>query len=189
MIAATQSNHPLASITSQRAPVSPLEEARNRIRDAGMRITKPRMAIIESLIRHEGPVSIDKIHRDVGDGVCDLVTVYRCLSAFENLGLVRRSYLHNGTCLYELTLGSPRHYHIVCKACGKTDRVDYFPVESMERMLQERGYAQVTHIVEFFGVCPDCQKVAAAHPRATVANPAIDSRGVAAGIEVPQPEL
>jgi hypothetical protein len=38
-------------------------------------------------------------------------------------------------------------------------------------------------------VCPDCQKVEAAHPRATAVNPAIDSRGVAAGIEVPQPEL
>ena len=28
--------------------------------------------------------------------------------------MVRRSYLHNGTCLYESTLGAQRHYHIVC---------------------------------------------------------------------------
>ena len=160
MIAATQSSHPLAAVSGQNLAGSPLEEARTRIRQAQMRITKPRIAIIESLIRHEGPLSIERIHQEMGTDVCDLVTVYRCLSAFENLSMVRRSYLHNGTCLYELTIGAARHYHIVCKSCGKTDRVDYFPIEGVERMLQDRGYTQVSHVVEFFGVCPACQKAA-----------------------------
>lgn len=162
MISATQSNHPLAAVGSSVPPESALVVARDRIRQARMRITKPRLAIIESLQRHEGPVSIERIHQELGAKVCDLVTVYRCLAAFEQLGLVRRSYLHNGTCLYELTLGSPRHYHIVCKSCGATDRVDYFPVEGVERMLQERGYRQISHVVEFFGVCPQCQQAAPA---------------------------
>ena len=96
----------------------------------------------------------------MGADVCDLVTVYRCLSAFERLDMVRRSYLHNGTCLYEVTLGGQRHYHIICKSCGATDRVDYFPVEGVMRMLTERGYAGISHVVEFFGVCPACQQVA-----------------------------
>ncbi len=158
MIAATQSNHPLGSLSKVGSGVSPLDEARARIRDAQMRITKPRIAIIESLVKHEGPISIERIHQDIGANVCDLVTVYRCLSAFENLGLVRRSYLHNGTCLYELTLGTQNHYHIVCKSCGQTDRVDYFSVEGMERMLQDRGYTEVSHVVGFYGICPMCQK-------------------------------
>lgn len=157
MISATQSNHPLANVSEPTPAVSILDEARARIRQAAMRITKPRLAILESLQRHDGPVSIERIHQDVGTGVCDLVTVYRCLAAFEELDMVRRSYLHNGTCLYELTLGPRRHYHIVCKACGSTERVDYFPVEGVERLLRERGYAQVSHVVEFFGVCPKCQ--------------------------------
>ncbi len=161
MISATQSNHPLAAVTA--SPVSAdstLDEARTRIRQAGMRITKPRVAIIESMQRHEGPVSIDRIHQAMGTAVCDLVTVYRCLAAFEQLGIVRRSYLHNGTCLYELILRTARHYHIICKACGSTDRVNYFPVEGIERLLQERGYAEVSHVVEFFGICPKCQQAA-----------------------------
>jgi Fur family ferric uptake transcriptional regulator len=162
MIAATHSNHPLGTGSPKNGDDSPLEEARTRIRNAQMRITKPRIAIIESLIQHEGPVSIERIHQDIGTKVCDLVTVYRCLSAFENLGLVCRSYLHNGTCLYELTLGNKHHYHVSCKSCGKTERVDYFSVEGMERMLQDRGYTQLSHVVEFFGVCPACQKVAPA---------------------------
>lgn len=159
MIAATQSNHPLAKESRQGQADSPLGEARARIRQARMRITKPRIAIIESLQRSAGPCSIERIHQEMGDGVCDLVTVYRCLAAFEQLGIVRRSYLHNGTCLYELTLDTPRHFHIVCKSCGKTERVECFSVEGIERMLQERGYTQISHVVEFFGVCPTCQQV------------------------------
>ncbi len=162
MIAATQSNHPLAAVSGDSPVVSALNEARSRIKQARMRITKPRLAIIESLEKHEGPISIERIHQHMGVDVCDLVTVYRCLTAFENLGMVRRSYLHNGTCLYELTLGTRRHYHIVCKSCGQTGRVDYFPVEGLERMLTDRGYAQVSHVVEFFGICPACQKAAPA---------------------------
>lgn len=162
MIAATQSNHPLAAVASPAPAESALAEACGRIRQAGMRITQPRLAIIGSLHAHEGPVSIERVHQEMGAGVCDLVTVYRCLAAFEQIGLVRRSYLHNGTCLYELTLGAPRHYHIVCKACGTTERVEYFPVEGVERLLTERGYTQLSHVVEFFGLCPRCQQAAPA---------------------------
>lgn len=160
MIAATQSNHPLAAVSGDSPVVSALNEARTRIRQARLRITKPRIAIIESLQRHEGPISIGRIYQQMGAKNCNLVTVYRCLSAFERLDMVRRSYQHNGTCLYELTLGAQRHNHIVCKSCGATERVDYYPVGSVERMLTDRGYAQVSHVVEFFGICPKCQQTA-----------------------------
>jgi Fur family ferric uptake transcriptional regulator len=158
MIAATHSNHPIATVAAATPRTSPLQEARACIRQAKMRITKPRIAIIESLLQHKGPISIERIHHDVGAAVCDLVTVYRCLAAFETLNIVRRSYSHNGTCLYELSLGRDRHYHIVCKACGETERLDYSPVEGVERMLQDRGYTQISHVIEFFGVCTACQK-------------------------------
>ncbi len=157
MIAATQSNHPLAALHGSRSEEASVVEACGRIRSAGMRITKPRIALVKALLKLDGPVSIERIHQQVGTTSCDLVTIYRCLAAFENLGLVRRSYLHNGTCLYEQTLGSARHYHIVCKSCGKTDQVDYTLTEGMEQTLQAKGYTQISHVVEFFGVCRDCQ--------------------------------
>lgn len=157
MISATQSNHPLSGVT--KPGESPLEAACVHLRRARMRVTKPRIAIIEALLKRDTPVSIEQLHQELSQHQCDLVTVYRCLAAFEEIGIVRRSFLHNGTSLYELTLGAqPKHYHVVCKACGRTDRVDYFPVEGPERMLAERGYTQVTHIVEFFGLCPACSK-------------------------------
>lgn len=160
MIAATQSNHPLATVSGPRTTVTALGEACSRIRTAGMRVTKPRVALVENLLKLDGPASIERIHQLVGSKSCDLVTIYRCLAAFEDLGLVRRSYLHNGTCLYEHTIGIARHYHIICKTCGKTDHVDYNLPDGVEQRLQDKGYAQISHVVEFFGVCQQCQQAA-----------------------------
>lgn len=163
MISAAQSNHPLAPIAAPEEPQAILEEAQNRIRSAGMRVTRPRVALIAALFKQAGPVSIERLHQEVGMDACDLVTIYRCLSAFEELGLVRRSYQHNGTCLYEQTLHATRRYHIVCKTCGHTDPVDFALAGNVEQKLQERGYAQVSHVVEFFGLCPACQQAAGNH--------------------------
>jgi Fur family ferric uptake transcriptional regulator len=71
----------------------------------------------------------------------------------------------------------PRHYHIVCKSCGKTENLNYFSVDGMERMLTERGYTQLTHIVEFFGVCPTCQQQSA--PQRSIAPATVVDRNVA----------
>lgn len=173
MIAATQSNHPLATVAGRDADRSFLEEACNRIRTANMRVTKPRVALVEALFKQEGPVSIERLHQVVGIKSCDLVTIYRCLAAFESLGLVRRSYLHNGTCLYELTTGHGRRYHIVCKECGRTDPVDFSLANDAEEGLRHKGYSQVSHVLEFFGLCPACQQSAAPHREQSVAIPPV----------------
>lgn len=156
MIAATQSNHPLATITTPTDTRSVLEVACASLRQAGMRVTKPRIALLNELIRRQKPASIEEIHDSVKKSGCDLVTVYRCLSAFERLGLVHRSFRHNGTGLYHIAMGSTPRYHVVCKRCGSFEPVEYFPAEGVERMLASRGYTEVSHVLEFFGVCPQC---------------------------------
>lgn len=161
MIAATQSNHPIAGVGSKPAK-APVQDACDALRKAGMRITKPRVALLTALARHKEPVAIEPLHVEMAEERCDLVTVYRCLAAFERIGIVRRSFRHNGTSLYELQLASrPKHYHIACKECGSLEPVDYFPIEGVERVLRDRGYSELTHLVEFFGVCPACQQKAA----------------------------
>jgi len=166
MIAATQSNHPLGNLPAK-PDASNLEAACVRLRQAQMRVTRPRVAILEALIRRDTPISIEQLHHDLNESSCDLVTVYRCLAAFEELGLVRRSFQHNGTGLYEFAHASrSRHYHVLCKVCGKSEPVEYFSVEGMERMLTERGFTQLSHIVEFFGICPSCQLKAPARQTA-----------------------
>ncbi len=138
----------------------------------------------------EGPVSIERLHQVVGVRACDLVTIYRCLAAFEDLGLVRRSYLHNGTCLYELTSGTDRRYHIVCKTCGRTDPIDFTFASDTEQKLQDKGYTRISHVLEFFGVCPACQQAAKTSRETTVCDSAGGISGpIKAGHKMPDRRL
>lgn len=162
MIASTQSQHPLVDIKSNTVKAqSPLNIACARLRAAGLRITQPRVAILNALIKRGRPTTIEQIHDDLEKGSCDLVTVYRCLSAFEDIGLVRRSFYHNGTSLYALSLGEVHPYHVICRDTNQVQEIDVQTtadlrrnVQQIEELLRSRGYNNVTHVVEFFGIAP-----------------------------------
>ncbi len=162
MIATTQTNSPLAdSKSSADKAQSPLNVACARLKAAGLRITQPRIAILAALVKRGQPTTIEQIHADLESGSCDLVTVYRCLSAFEDIGLVRRSFFHNGTSLYAMSLGEAHPYHVICKDTNRVQEIDPETtaelrrnVVQIEELLKSRGYNNVTHVVEFFGLAP-----------------------------------
>ena len=163
MIATSQSSSPSADGKSPAAKTnSPLNVACARLKAAGLRITQPRIAILATLAKRGEPTTIEQIHGDLEAGSCDLVTVYRCLSAFEDIGLVRRSFYHNGTSLYALSLGDDHPYHVICKETNRVQEIDPATtaelrrnVVQIEELLKSRGYNNVTHVVEFFGLAPD----------------------------------
>jgi Fur family ferric uptake transcriptional regulator len=169
MIASTQTNHPLAGGKSGAKSPTAVEFATAKLKSAGLRITQPRLAILAELSRQIQPVSIEVLHEQLGGATCDLVTVYRCMAAFEEIGLVRRAFFHNGTALYEINLGQPTRYHVVCKTTNRVEELDAETSAELNRTLQlieeklrARGYEDVGHIVEFFGVAPQGGRIG--HP-------------------------
>lgn len=168
MIASTQTNHPLAGNGKTSAKSAAVELATAKLKAAGLRITQPRLAILAALSKRAQPTSIEQLHEDVGAENCDLVTVYRCMAAFEEIALVRRAFFHNGTALYEINLGQPTRYHVVCKTTNQVEELDAETadelrrtIDSVQEKLRARGYADVGHIVEFFGVAPAGSRIAA----------------------------
>lgn len=166
MIASTQTNHPLASSgkLAAKSP-APIELATAKLKSAGLRITQPRLAILAALSKRSQPTSIEEIHDDVGSENCDLVTVYRCMAAFEQIGVVRRAFFHNGTAMYEMNVGGQNRYHVVCKATNTVEELDAetthelrVAIDAIEQKLRARGYNEVAHIVEFFGVPPQTSR-------------------------------
>ncbi len=160
MIASTQTNHPIAGVNDGKGQ-TPVEVACYKLKEAGLRITQPRIAILAALIKTGRPTSIDALHGELGHNSCDIVTVYRCMAAFESIGLVRRAFLINGTSLYEINLGDPNRYHVVCKQTNKVEELDAASANELRRAVQlvedtlrSQGYAEVGHIVEFFGKSP-----------------------------------
>lgn len=163
MIASTQTNHPLhGTSASSTEPKDRLNAACERLRAADLRITQPRKAILNVLIRRELPISIEQIHAELDTRSCDLVTVYRCLSAFEDIGLVRRSFFHNGTSLYMLGDRKETTYHIVSKETQDIRELDSdssahlaAAIKIVEEKLKAAGYENISHVVEFFAKSPE----------------------------------
>ncbi len=167
MIASTQTNHPIAGVKTGKEQ-TPVEIACKKLKEAGLRITQPRVAILAALIKAGKPTSIDALHTELGTNACDIVTVYRCMAAFASIGLVRRAFLINGTSLYEISLGDPNRYHVVCKNTNKVEALDNTSanelrkaVQLVEDSLRAQGYSEVGHIVEFFGKSPSGSRVQA----------------------------
>jgi Fe2+ or Zn2+ uptake regulation protein len=134
-----------------------------RLRSAGVRLTRPRLALLQTLAEQHAPASIERIHQSVGASTCDLATVYRNLASFERAGVVRRLHFESGTALYELEASEEHHHHhVICRICRSIEPVEGCVVKPIEDAVRARGYAQVSHVVEFFGVCPACQENAAA---------------------------
>jgi Fur family ferric uptake transcriptional regulator len=61
--------------------------------------------------------------------------------------------------LAENQAGDHHHHHLICKVCQRVEPVDACAVSKLEKnIVAEYGYADVSHRLEFFGVCPQCQK-------------------------------
>lgn len=132
-----------------------------RLRGKAHRVTGPRAAILEILHKHPHPLTNREIFQSLPSGLCDLVTVYRVLHLLEDNGLVTRYDFGDGVARFEIASEghAGHHHHLVCTACSRIVEIDHcLAAEWGEKIARESGFDRVTHKLEFFGRCPDCQK-------------------------------
>ena len=103
------------------------------IKNAGLKVTLPRMKILEILEnsedRHLKAEDIYKLLLDSGEEIA-LATVYRVLTQFETAGLVERHHFDGGHAVFELNDGS-HHDHLVDIESGEV-------VEFYDEIIEQR---------------------------------------------------
>jgi len=106
------------------------------IKNAGLKVTLPRMKILEllesSVNRHLKAEDIYKMLLDSGEEIA-LATVYRVLTQFETAGLVTRHHFDGGHAVFEIDDGG-HHDHLVDISTG---RVVEFYDETIEQRQKE----------------------------------------------------
>lgn len=125
------------------------------------RVTGPRQAILEVLEEARGPISNRQLFERLPKGAGDLATIYRSMHLLERIGLVKRFDFGDGVARYELLREGDdgHHHHLICTRCADVVEIEEcFPRKWEERIALRNGFKAVTHKLEFFGVCPDCQK-------------------------------
>ncbi|CAA6679817.1 MULTISPECIES: Fur family transcriptional regulator [unclassified Lentimonas] len=137
-------------------PDSSIETILERMRADGGRITKKRIRIVEALTQFDRPASAEEIRQSAQLPETDLVTVYRNLDALRNIGVIQRIPLENGTQLFELTAPGEHYHHLICRECHQAERLDLCVGKEVLGRAKAHGYSQITHVMEVYGVCKDC---------------------------------
>ncbi len=131
-----------------------------QLRDHAQKITGPRHAILNVLSEHQKPLTNKEIFAKLPEGMCDLATVYRSMHMLIKMGMVTRYDFGDGTARFELNCPEcdSHHHHLVCNQCSKIIELEEcFPSELEQALAAKHGFAKISHKLEFFGVCPDCQ--------------------------------
>lgn len=126
------------------------------LRKAGLKVTLPRLKIIEilerSATRHLSAEDIYKTLLESNEDI-GLATVYRVLTQFEAAGLVTRHHFEDGMAVFELNQG-PHHDHIVCIDCGRVEEFVDSGIEDRQNAVAKRlGYEIRDHSLILYGQC------------------------------------
>ena len=123
-------------------------EQRQELRKAGLKITLPRLKILEIFEQAEDRhLSAEDIYKELlqSDEDIGLATVYRVLTQFEAAGLVTRHNFEGGHSVFELDDGE-HHDHMVCVESGAV--VEFFSeeIEALQhKMAEDHGYELLDH--------------------------------------------
>jgi len=132
----------------------------SNIKKAGLKITHPRMKILEFLetskTRHHSAENVYRALMDDGEEI-GLATVYRVLAQFVTAGLVEKHHFEGGQAVFELSEKS-HHDHIVCVTCGKVEEFFDETIENRQKQVAiEKGYEVTDHSLTLYGKCSDCR--------------------------------
>lgn len=118
------------------------------LRKAGLKVTHPRMRILEILEESDGKhMTAEDIYRHLLQHEDDigLATVYRVLTQFEAAGLVAKHNFESGQAVFELERGK-HHDHMVDVESGKVIEFVNEEIERLQREIADKhGYLLEDH--------------------------------------------
>jgi Fur family ferric uptake transcriptional regulator len=123
-------------------------QQRKELRQAGLKVTLPRLKILEILedakLRHMSAEDIYKHLLEEGEDI-GLATVYRVLTQFEAAGLVTRHNFEGGHSIFELDDGE-HHDHMVEVETGEVVEFMSTEIERIQHEIAEKhGYELLDH--------------------------------------------
>jgi len=139
------------------AQVPTTSEFERLLRGVGLRVTRPRVAVLAAVHDHphaETDSIIGVVRADLGE--VSHQAVYDVLRALTAAGLVRRIQPMGSVARYEARV-SDNHHHVVCRSCGAIADVDcavgYTPCLTA---VDDSGYEIGEAEVIYWGRCPEC---------------------------------
>ena len=136
-----------------------MEQARTLIREAGLRSTSSRLAVIQHLGTAAQPLSHAEVAEALVPAGFDKSTLYRCLVELADVGILNRLDAGDHSWRFEMrheAHGSGDHPHFVCVDCGKITCLPEVEVNIAPSRAAKGKVGEVTEVV-LKGHCRECQ--------------------------------
>jgi Fe2+ or Zn2+ uptake regulation protein len=130
-----------------------------QLRDATLRVTGPRLAVLTELSAHPHS-DVETLAARVRSRLGSVSTqaVYDVLRALADAGLVRRIEPAGSPARFE-TRVSDNHHHVVCRGCGDVSDIDCATGSApCLEPSNTNGFIIDEAEVTYWGICPSCQQ-------------------------------
>lgn len=136
-----------------------LQQMVEKLKERDYRITPQRYAVLNVLANSPDHPSAESIHAELNEHypTMSLATVYKTINLLKREGEILELEFSDLGNRYDGNKPSP-HPHVICTECGKIiDPSQLHLDEITSKMMEETGFKILTHRLDFFGICPDCQ--------------------------------
>ena len=132
----------------------------DKLKEKGHRITPQRLVILRTLVESQNHPSVEDIFAKVRVHfpTTSLATVYKTISVIKELGEVLELEFSSGHNRYDGHKPYP-HPHLLCVKCKKIVDPELSSLAHLTReLVSDTGYRILSHRLDFYGICPKCQK-------------------------------
>lgn len=143
-------------------PEKRLQEMLEKLRSRRFRVTPQRLAVLKILASGRDHPTVEgifeRVRRDFP--TTSLATVYKTVNLLKELDEVLELGFPDGGNRYDGNKPYP-HPHMICMKCRRIMDPDLASLEQLTREASRKtGFRILAHRLDFFGLCPECQKTA-----------------------------
>ncbi|WP_058486306.1 Fur family transcriptional regulator [Defluviitalea phaphyphila] len=138
-----------------------LNEIKKNLKSKGYKLTNQRKAILDVLIDYKGHIlSAEQIYEKTKKiySKTNFSTIYRNLEILERTQIIHKINISGEASKYKLVCHKGHHHHFICKSCGKSEIIDFCPLENLELELKNKDFVLTDHNFELYGYCKECIK-------------------------------
>jgi Fur family ferric uptake transcriptional regulator len=139
-----------------------IEELKQIIKQKGLKYTKQREVIFETILnckKHLGAEDIySMVLKKYPDEKIGIATVYRALVFLEDANLIASISVGKDAKKFETNF-KEHHDHLICVKCNKIIEFVNEEIEKQqEKTAKENGFKLLNHTMYLYGICRDCQE-------------------------------
>jgi Fur family peroxide stress response transcriptional regulator len=137
-----------------------LDQMLSKLRDHDFRITPQRLAVLKVLATSEGHPTVERIYETVRAEfpTTSIATIYKTVNLLKQINEVLELGFADGSNRYDGNKPYP-HPHVICTQCKTIIDPNLSSLKDLaQEIVEETGLQILTHRVDFFGICRECQK-------------------------------